>query len=103
MDEHVLYPWADLDSKASYMDRDLMKATMQASDEEFQAVVGPSTYCSQNVGNTYTGAVFANLLSLIDQEGDQLTDQRVGVFSYGSGAIATLYGLQVRIQQGTYG
>ena len=58
--------------------------------------VAPSVGFSQNIGNTYTAAAFANLLCLVSTEGDNLAGKRVGVFSYGSGAIATLYALEVR-------
>ena len=58
--------------------------------------MAPSVGFSQNIGNTYTAAAFANLLCLVSTEGDNLAGKRVGVFSYGSGAIATLYALEVR-------
>ena len=69
------------------------------------------------MGNTYTGAVFVNLLSLIclldgcggeeggggaeaaagdDPVGEALEGKRVGMFSYGSGSVATLYALRPR-------
>jgi hydroxymethylglutaryl-CoA synthase len=38
--------------------------------------------------------VYANLLSLIDAKAEGLAGSRVGVFSYGSGAIATMFGLR---------
>ena len=49
------------------------------------------------MGNCYTGAVFVNLLSLVCEAGPKaLLGKRVGVFSYGSGSVATLYSLRAR-------
>jgi hydroxymethylglutaryl-CoA synthase len=55
-----------------------------------------------NIGNTYTAAAFANLLCLVSTEAEALAGKRVGVFSYGSGAIATLYALEVTRARGVH-
>ena len=51
---------------------------------------------SRAVGNCYTAAVYMNLLSLVSNLGAELEGKRVLVFSYGSGAVATAFGLQAR-------
>ena len=63
----------------------------------FAAKCGDSSFASMEVGNCYTGAVFLNLLSLVCRvpEAD-LAGKRVGMFSYGSGAMATLYSFTAR-------
>ena len=55
----------------------------------------PAAYppAPQNIGNSYTGAVYSNLVGLVDAKGADLAGKRVGVFSYGSGAIATLFAM----------
>jgi len=55
--------------------------------------VGPSVAFSQNIGNSYTGALWANLASIVDAEGSALEGRRLGMFSYGSGALATMFAL----------
>ena len=62
--------------------------------EAYGRMVGPSEGFSRNIGNSYTGAVYANILSLVDAQAEGLAGSRVGVFSYGSGAIATMFGLR---------
>ena len=57
----------------------------------YHRMVGPSTGLSKNIGNSYTAACYANLLCLISEKGAQLHDKRIGMFSYGSGAIATMW------------
>ena len=56
--------------------------------------MGPSIEFCQRIGNSYTASSFVNLLCLVSNQQSQLIDQRVGVFSYGSGAVGTLYTLQ---------
>lgn len=70
--------------------RDLMKALVSISGDMYEDLVGPSTHMSRHIGNTYTASVFANLVSLVQKEHATLPGRNVGVFSYGSGAIATM-------------
>ena len=70
--------------------RDLVKALVGISGDMYDDLVGPSTHMSRHIGNTYTASVFANLLSLIQAKHTTLPGRNVGVFSYGSGAIATM-------------
>jgi hydroxymethylglutaryl-CoA synthase len=57
-------------------------------------MVGPSEGFSKNIGNSYTGAVYSNITALIDSQRAGLEGKSVGVFSYGSGAIATMFGMR---------
>lgn len=81
---------------ASYTDRALDKAiqALPAAQGDYDAMVKPGALLSQRVGNTYTAALHANLLSLVAEQGTGLLGQRAGAFSYGSGAIATMFGLE---------
>ena len=94
--EHLapLADFVDMDYTASITDRDLMKASMQVAGRFYEAMVGPGAAVSQQIGNTYTAAVFFNLLSLVSAQGAGLVDKKACVFSYGSGAIASMYGVQ---------
>ncbi len=42
------------------------------------------------LGNTYTSSLYSSLASLVDHEED-LTGQRIGLFSYGSGLVGELF------------
>ena len=53
--------------------------------------IPPFPTLPQNIGNSYTAALYTNLASLVDAT--DLTGKRVGAFSYGSGAIATMFAL----------
>jgi hydroxymethylglutaryl-CoA synthase len=64
--------------------------------------VGPSIEFCQRIGNSYTASSFVNLLCLVSNERDNLIGRNIGVFSYGSGAIATLYTLQGEKRRGQF-
>ena len=51
-----------------------------------------STYYNRKVGNIYTGSLYLNLLSLL-HKGDLKGGDRVGLYSYGSGAVAEFFSL----------
>ena len=53
-------------------------------------MVGPSEALSKGIGNSYAAAVHANIACLVSTLGAGLEGKRVGSFSYGSGAIATM-------------
>lgn len=50
----------------------------------------PTMIYNRRLGNSYTASVFYALLSLLDNSGD-LTGERIGLFSYGSGAVAEFF------------
>ncbi|WP_413627132.1 hydroxymethylglutaryl-CoA synthase [Fructilactobacillus vespulae] len=50
--------------------------------KEFEA----SRVYSKRVGNLYTGSLYLSLLSLLDNSSDLKANDKVGIFSYGSGA-----------------
>lgn len=49
-----------------------------------------STYYNRKVGNNYTGSLYLNLLSLLHKGSLQAND-RIGLYSYGSGAVAEFF------------
>ena len=61
---------------------------------------------SKHVGNTYAASIMMGICSLVDAEGGQKgglkPDASVCLFSYGSGAIATMYSLRVRATKDKY-
>ena len=54
--------------------------------EQFKA----STYYNKNVGNIYTASLFLSLMGLL-QTGNLVKNARIGMFSYGSGAVGEFF------------
>ena len=83
----------------TYTDRDLENALKNVSKESYARRLADANAASKIVGNTYTASVFLGLASLVDKaggRGDLTPGKTAVVFSYGSGAIATMYRLHVR-------
>ena len=94
-----LAPFAALPAAQTLANRDLDKALAGLGGDAYARMVGPSEALSKAVGNTYTGALHLNLLSLVGSAaagGAKLEGKSVGAFSYGSGAIATMFALRGR-------
>jgi 3-hydroxy-3-methylglutaryl CoA synthase len=53
--------------------------------------VDPACIVNKNIGNIYTGSVFASLLSVVCGYGNNLIGKRIFMFSYGSGSMASMY------------
>lgn len=61
------------------------------NDALFAKQVGESlTYCQQ-IGNCYSAGLYIALASLLDNAAADLTGQRIGLFSYGSGCVAEFF------------
>lgn len=86
-----LAPFASLPADKTYTNRDLDKALAAAGSDLYARSVGPSEAFSKNIGNSYTGALWCNLASIVDAQGAGLAGKRLGMFSYGSGALATMF------------
>lgn len=82
----------------TYADRTLEGILKKVSAKAFQQRLADANYASKHVGNTYTASVFLGLASLIDHvggKGELTPGKSIVLFSYGSGALATMYRLQV--------
>lgn len=87
----ALTPYHSLSDDIIYEDKDVDSVLKKVSSAGFQNKVLPCCDIPRNVGNCYTASVFTCLLSLIASKGPELLDKRVGMFSFGSGSIASLY------------
>ncbi|XP_078287347.1 hydroxymethylglutaryl-CoA synthase, cytoplasmic isoform X2 [Rhinoraja longicauda] len=91
-----LEAFRDLKLEDTYFNRDVEKAFLRASTEIFQQKTQPSLMVSNQNGNMYTPSVYGCLSAVLAQRSaKQLSGQRIGLFSYGSGFAATLYSLRV--------
>ena len=59
--------------------------------EELKQRTGTSLKYSRTVGNCYTASLYICLLSLLDNALEDLTGQRIGFYSYGSGCTAEYF------------
>jgi hydroxymethylglutaryl-CoA synthase len=97
-DDALLQEWLTKPIEETYNDRALDNILKKLSAATFQERLVDANRASQLVGNTYTASVFLGLASLIDRAGSrhELTPGKSMVlFSYGSGALATMYRLTV--------
>jgi len=46
---------------------------------------------NKNVGNIYTGSLYLSLLSLLEQQANLESGDRIGLYSYGSGAVGEFF------------
>ncbi len=70
----------------------LAKITHQEklTEEQLQKHIGWSLEYGRNVGNTYTASLYVGLTALLDLA-DDLTNKRIGFYSYGSGCVAEYF------------
>lgn len=90
--------WLTKPLTETYTDKALEKVLKTLSKDSFDQRLGDANVASKMVGNTYAASVFFGLASLIDRVGgrEELTaGKSIAVFSYGSGALASMYRLSV--------
>ena len=95
-----LRDWLAKPIEETYADKALEKALKGVSGKDYQMRLADANAASVVVGNTYAASVFLGLASLVDRAGRReengLTHgKRISLFSYGSGAMATMYCLNV--------
>jgi hydroxymethylglutaryl-CoA synthase len=95
--EGELAQWASRPLEDTYEDKELEAKLKALSAPLYLKKVAPSCKLSQLIGNTYTAAVYMNLADLISLHGPLLHGRNVVLFSYGSGALATMLRLSFSI------
>ncbi len=61
------------------------------TDDEWKKHITDASIYQRVIGNTYAASVFVALASLLDLSKEDLTDKRVGLFSYGSGSVGEFF------------
>ena len=69
----------------------LLEEGSAADQERLLANYQVSTGYNRVVGNIYTGSLYLSLLSLLEQQEDLAEGERIGLFSYGSGAVGEFF------------
>jgi len=58
---------------------------------EYEEHVAPGLLYSKKMGNAYTAALYVGLASMLENDPSDLSGKRVGLFSYGSGAVGEFF------------
>lgn len=97
IENHVdLQKFSNIALEDTYFDRDVEKAFMTLSKNDFEQKTKPSLFIANQVGNMYTPSVYSGLVSLIiDKPIEALAGNKIGVFSYGSGLASSMYSITV--------
>ncbi len=90
--QHFLYhiPFPRLAEKA-HQKLSLICEHTKPSSEETNKLLNPSLIYSKKIGNCYTGSLYLGLISLLENHPDNLSNQRIGFYSYGSGCVAEFF------------
>lgn len=59
--------------------------------EDLDHQLSASLNYNRNTGNSYTASLYVGLASLLETSDEDLTGHRIGLFSYGSGCMATYF------------
>ena len=73
----------------------------EATDEQARAQVVHALCYGREIGNCYTAALYISLLSLLETVDKDVTNCRVGLYSYGAGCVGEFFSGVV--QEGYYG
>jgi hypothetical protein len=98
MDKTPIEPFLSLSKEKSYEDKKLEDTLKKLSAEGYSKKVDISCKISKQIGNTYTASVWMNLANLVSTLGNGLLNKEIVLFSYGSGALASM--LQVIPREG---
>lgn len=66
------------------------------SQKEMFEQIEEGTIYQKIIGNTYAASVFLALISLLDHSKKDLSDKRIGLFSYGSGCVGEFFAGRVQ-------
>ncbi len=58
---------------------------------EYEKHVAPGLLYSRKMGNAYTAALYVGLASMLENDPSDLSGKRIGLFSYGSGAVGEFF------------
>lgn len=96
--DNLLKEWLRKPIEETYADKNLEKVLKSISAKAYEQRFAASNAANKLIGNTYTASVFLGLASLIDRagrSGELSPGKMIVLFSYGSGALATMYCLHV--------
>lgn len=90
-DSSSVAKWVGLSPRDTYEDKDLEAALKTVSADAYKQKMSLPCEISRQLGNTYTASVYLNLCYLVSSLGSSLVGKSVVLFSYGSGALASMF------------
>lgn len=94
VDAADLSAWTETPLADTYRDKALEGKLKVHSKAYYSRKVAPGAEAGKRIGNTYTASVYMNLAWLLSSQGAALAGKNVVLFSYGSGAMATMLNLR---------
>lgn len=93
---HFHLPYSKMGLKAlkhlqTILESSNMPVNFQSAFDQWLEEYNLTTRLNRQVGNIYTGSLFLSLLSTLTQTDLDLSQQKIGLFSYGSGAVGELF------------
>lgn len=89
-DSAPIEQWKSVPTKDTYEDKVLESTMKKASEAAYQQKVALPAEVSRQTGNTYTASVWMNMANLASELGAALAGKNIVLFSYGSGALASM-------------
>ncbi|KAK9504119.1 hypothetical protein O3M35_010525 [Rhynocoris fuscipes] len=84
----------------TYFDKEVEKSFMNFSKEIYKKKTLSSLWLSNQIGNMYTASLYGGLVSyLCNKSVNDLSGQRIGLFSYGSGLASSMFSIKIRAGQ----
>lgn len=71
--------------------REILEETEDEKRDALLSHYQTSTLLNRNVGNIYTGSLYLSFLSLLKNSKDLQAGERIGLYSYGSGAVGEFF------------
>lgn len=91
LDGSQISNWASASLESTYEDKALESKLKELAAPYYIEKVDPSCQLSKQIGNTYTASLYMNLANLVSSQGSALDGKKVTLFSYGSGAVASMF------------
>lgn len=93
----TLEQFKKLSQEESYIDKDLERQLIKLSEPLFNKKTSASLFFAKEVGNMYTPSLYACLASyLLSKTSESLKNNRICLFSYGSGLASAMFSLKVK-------
>lgn len=68
----------------------------QIAEDQWMPEIHASLQYNRNIGNSYTASLYVGLASLLENAEEDLANQRIGLYSYGSGCVAEFFSVVIQ-------
>jgi len=95
-EEEIMAKYVTMTLEKTRSSKELDAAARKMAKGVYKQQVSPGAWVGQTLGNCYTASLYANLVGLVEKQGQNLEGKDLFVFSYGSGLMATAFMLHGR-------